>query len=199
MYAKISRWLHEPCSAPAGWLWAWVPNHARRKLRLSDRSSSTPPVIASTEAAVSTSACAAELATEAREERDRRRGEIEAEQARERGAERDADSADDPRRLREPPPARGAGIEVREPDAEGHRPEGGQVVRAEERPLALTVDQEALDRPDVCRRVHREQRDDERPDAIAAVEHVDRAQRERAELDQLPAGDERRSRRSSRR
>ena len=64
-------------------------------------------------------------------------------------------------------------------------------MRAEERPLSLTVDQKALDRRDIRRQVHRQQRNDERPDTVAPVEHVDGAQRECADLDQLPGGDER--------
>ena len=83
-------------------------------------------------------------------------------------------------------------VEVREPDHERHRRERREIVLAEERGLpGAEVVQPLLDRPDVCSGVHRHECEDDQPGSLAGVDHVDRTERQRRDLDELPARDER--------
>ena len=118
-----------------------------------------------------------------REGRDR---EVDPDQARERGAEGDPDHADDRGDAGEPAVAAGARVEMREPHRERHRRERGEVVLAEERRLpGAEVAEEALDRPDVRGSVHHDEREHHEPQALAAVDHVDGAEHQHADLDEL--------------
>ena len=180
----MSRWLQLPAYSP-GFAFSAGANHWRRKPRSALRKPYVPPVTArttthrrhdSTRLQASTGRCHGDQ---------RRGGEVQADETRDRRAERDPDRARDPGGDGQPAEAM-ACVESAEADDDRDGRERREVVLAEERRLTATrVLDEADDRPGRGRgRDEREDADDE-PQALCRVDEDDGTDHQRSQFHEL--------------
>ena len=134
----------------------------------------------------------AEVATASREQEHDDGGEVDPDQARERGAEDRPDHADHEPRDGEQAGIAAARVDALEPDRGGECREGGEVVLAHERALALLIrGEEADEAPGGRDGREGDDEDEKRAQAFWRVDEDRCSEPEQAELDELAGGRDR--------